>query len=96
MWSAACAGETTGVLHTDAVRHLDARSASTRPNFGAKAVAEAVVLFDRLAAGTAGAVVPLARGPDEATPSPRVAAQPQTPRALAELTVGAQLPAPAG
>ena len=75
VWSAACAPDSTGVLHSDAVHHLDARSASQRPNFSAKAVAEAVVLFDRLAVGTAAAG--LAQQP----------AEPQSPRALGELSV---------
>lgn len=49
VWSAACAADTTAVVHSHTIRHVDHRSASNKPNFWGKAVAEAVVLFDRLA-----------------------------------------------
>lgn len=50
LWSPACAWNATAVIHKYSIGHSDTKSASgsiSKPNFSRRAMAEAVLLFDR-------------------------------------------------
>merc|ERR1740117_1695914 len=50
LWAPACAPRNTAVIHSHAIKHLNQKSASTRPNWMSTSVAEGVVLFNRMRA----------------------------------------------
>ncbi len=49
IWEGACAPGRAGIVYATPIWHADSRSASSRPNFLPSAVAEGVILFERLA-----------------------------------------------